>query len=234
MQTIWSPYGPTHSRELDSSLASPLSHPHPGARRPERGTAAPVGVRAAGICGPGTTWQPGLARVHLSPSNPKLEDGEIILDARVRVKKASAAGIRVAESRFRVCRRISHPSPAPQHFCGAHLGVTSAPSPLLHGCCLQGLFGSSALHTLSLAASQGWPRGPDYATSTTSQPSWAGWRLTPDHRTLPHASIVETILPNLSFQPATHVPSTEGQILDQTHRNTPQSCGGKGGVRTKR
>ena len=61
-----------------------------------------------------------------------------------------------------------------------------SPHPLSCGCCcLQGLFGSSASHTLSLAASQGWPQGPDYATSTTSQPSQAGWGFTPNQRTPP-------------------------------------------------
>lgn len=95
--------------------------------------------------------------------------------------------------------------------------VSNPPPPFPHGCCLQGLFGSSASHTLSLAASQGWPQGPDYATSTTSQPSQAGWGLTPNQRTPAPASWISDSSPTPSsrmkamFSPA-------GQILDQMHR----------------
>ena len=102
-------------------------------------------------------------------------------DARIKVLgSAEEAGWEVAS--FKACRRDFPLRSGSPTLLWNPLG--RSPHPLPRGCCcLQGLFGSSASHTLSLAASQGWPQGPDYATSTTSQPSQAGWGFTPNQRT---------------------------------------------------
>ncbi|KAB1265052.1 hypothetical protein Cadr_000019644 [Camelus dromedarius] len=90
-------------------------------------------------------------------------------------------GIWVRGGFFRSLQKDFPLRSSPQHFC---------------------LFGSSALHTLSLAASQGWPQGPDYATSTISQPSQAGWGLTPNQRTpAPNSHSTSSSSPKPMFSP---------------------------------
>lgn len=113
--------------------------------------------------GLGTTWKPGCWWFNLTLTTPSF---------RIRLSWDGRSRIRVTSNNLGDISSflVSHLKPSSLTFLGAlHL-----PTPFT-GCCLKGLFGSSALHTLSLAASQGWPQGLGYAINQynqTTRPAW--------------------------------------------------------------
>lgn len=90
-----------------------------------------------------------LLLVQLNPSHPKPQN-KTVLGCKGTVNSSSLGDTRSF--------LISHPRPSFPTFL-----EPSSSQLHPHRRCLKGLFGSSALHTLSLAASQGWPQDPGYA-----------------------------------------------------------------------
>lgn len=229
-QTIWSPYGP-----YSPPRTGPFSHlpaaqpPTPKPGDPKGKLWLPSGLRKGEQLAPGLCLRSAhhlVAGAGLAMPSWRMES-RLAWAARIKVLgSAKEAGWAVAS--FKACRRDFPRRSSSPTLLWSPLG--RSPRPLPRGCCcLQGLFGSSALHTLSLAASQGWPQGPDYATSTTSQPSQAGWGFTPNQRTPPpnplprqHHRDEMRLLLQLFTQCLSHVLTKEGQVLDQrqTQRKT--------------
>lgn len=123
----------------------------------------PVEMKAADCArGLGTTWQPGCCWFNLTLAIPS---------CRIRLSWDTKSRAQVNSNNLGDTSSLtSHPRPSCPTFW-----EPSISQPHSHGCCLKGLFGSSALHTLSLAASQGWPQGPGYAINQynqTTRPAW--------------------------------------------------------------
>lgn len=199
--TIWSPYGFYHNPDLSFPHHFP-SYSFPQCHAPAYVKGLPKGkLWFLGACGNessrhldsahglGTTWQPGCCWFNLTLAIPS---------CRIRLSWDTRATKRVNSNKLgdivAFWFLIQGPSPA-------FLGALHLRTPFTC-CCLKGLFGSSALHTLSLAASQGWPQGPGYAINQynqTTRPAWveSHTKLKDPHT---HPSILEMSLCNFFIQ----------------------------------